>query len=266
MQDELKLAREARLKRSKTKRKKTSGKGDGPDTDEADHHAAVAALLTDLLPKTPAPEPVIKEPPTPEQTTEEAASSGFSALGAVAPKIIIVDGKMVIDQSSLQMQSAPMIDPSTQVGVRDQVQHITSASFQKRTQTEKWSAEEIDRFYMALRQCGTDFTMIEQFFPDRDRRQIRNRYKKEEKENPEKIEWAIKNRLALDTKAFQALIAAKRAKRGEPASTGKKTDTDVKSDTGGDQAATATRELANQIRANVTRNETDEELLADHGI
>lgn len=51
----------------------------------------------------------------------------------------------------------------------------------------------------ALRQYGTDFTIIEKLFPTRTRRQIKNKFKKEEKDNLAKIDFALKNRLPIGT-------------------------------------------------------------------
>jgi hypothetical protein len=44
-----------------------------------------------------------------------------------------------------------------------------------RTKTTRWTPEETRRFYMALRQCGTDFTTMELMFPTRDRAQLKVR-------------------------------------------------------------------------------------------
>lgn len=46
---------------------------------------------------------------------------------------------------------------------------------------------------------GTDFSMIAQSFPNRNRSQIKNKYLREEKENPKKIEEAINKTCFLDT-------------------------------------------------------------------
>jgi hypothetical protein len=46
-------------------------------------------------------------------------------------------------------------------------------------------------------------------FPDRTRTQIRNKFKKEEKENNKEIEWALNHRLPLDVDAVAKGIATK---------------------------------------------------------
>ena len=50
-----------------------------------------------------------------------------------------------------------------------------SSTRQHRTKTTRWTPDETRRFYMALRQCGTDFTTMELMFPTRDRAQLKVR-------------------------------------------------------------------------------------------
>jgi transcription factor TFIIIB component B'' len=40
---------------------------------------------------------------------------------------------------------------------------------------ERWAKEETDLFFRALRHFGTDFTLIAQLFPKRDRKHIKNK-------------------------------------------------------------------------------------------
>jgi hypothetical protein len=53
--------------------------------------------------------------------------------------------------------------------------------------------------------CGTDFSLIAKFFPTRTRRHIRNKYKKEERSNEERIEEALRNPKKLDIEKFRRL-------------------------------------------------------------
>ncbi|KAL0427926.1 UNVERIFIED_CONTAM: hypothetical protein Slati_2967400 [Sesamum latifolium] len=47
---------------------------------------------------------------------------------------------------------------------------------------------------MAVRQFGTDLSMIQQLFPDRTRRQVKLKYKKEERQHPLRLREALTNR------------------------------------------------------------------------
>ncbi|KAI5185061.1 hypothetical protein NEHOM01_0566 [Nematocida homosporus] len=71
---------------------------------------------------------------------------------------------------------------------------VTSFSYGKAyTKRGKWSKEETLLFYQALSLCGTDFTLLGKIFTDKERRQLKNKFSKEEKESPEKITFALAN-------------------------------------------------------------------------
>ncbi|KAJ0077619.1 hypothetical protein Patl1_36484 [Pistacia atlantica] len=63
---------------------------------------------------------------------------------------------------------------------RVQSSHFNYQSFMKKTPTVRWSKQDTDLFYEAVRQFGTDLSMIQQLFPGRTRQQIKLKYKKEE--------------------------------------------------------------------------------------
>jgi len=56
---------------------------------------------------------------------------------------------------------------------------------------------------VALRQCGSDFTLIQKLFPTRSRKQIRNKFKKEERLHPKLVDYAFKHPLPFDLDAFR---------------------------------------------------------------
>jgi len=68
----------------------------------------------------------------------------------------------------------------------------TIASFTNRASCERWPPEETALFYRALRAFGQNYSMIEQLFPNRNRKQIKNKFKKEERSNPALIEAALR--------------------------------------------------------------------------
>lgn len=69
---------------------------------------------------------------------------------------------------------------------------------------DRWSAEQTEKFYLALSKCGTDFEMMSIVLWElgKTRAQIKNKFVKEDKENPEKVERALVNRLPLDVNEF----------------------------------------------------------------
>ncbi|KAL0322132.1 UNVERIFIED_CONTAM: hypothetical protein Scaly_2509600 [Sesamum calycinum] len=60
-------------------------------------------------------------------------------------------------------------------------------------------------FDLAVRQFGTDLSMIQQLFPDRTRRQVKLKYKKEERQHPLRLRDALTNR-TKDHSHFEKVI------------------------------------------------------------
>jgi hypothetical protein len=48
------------------------------------------------------------------------------------------------------------------------------------------------RFYQALKMCGTDFTLIARVFPNRDRDDIKRKFKTEDKANRTLVDSALR--------------------------------------------------------------------------
>ncbi|KAG4386244.1 hypothetical protein AAZX31_11G010700 [Glycine max] len=65
---------------------------------------------------------------------------------------------------------------------------------EKKTPRGKWSKQETELFYEAVREMGTDFSVIQKtFFPDKTRHQIKLKYKKEERQQPLQLTDAVNN-------------------------------------------------------------------------
>ncbi|MED6204562.1 hypothetical protein PIB30_010112 [Stylosanthes scabra] len=78
-------------------------------------------------------------------------------------------------------------------------------SFMEKTPRGKWTKHDNELFYEAVRQFGTDFSMIQQLFPDRSRHQIKLKFKKEERQHPLRLADAVNNR-SKDHFHFKMLI------------------------------------------------------------
>jgi len=52
----------------------------------------------------------------------------------------------------------------------------------KRRRMVRWTPEETKRFFYALRLCGTDFSLMEPMFPNRDRKDLKLKYSREDKD------------------------------------------------------------------------------------
>lgn len=114
----------------------------------------------------------------------------------VAPQVIIDKyGNIIVDQASLvvsaTVQAAEGDHDATTVEMPSSDAHVTSASFKKRDGPVKWSDGETARFYEALRSFGTDFSLMQHIFPSRSRGMLKRKFKREERENAEKVDQAL---------------------------------------------------------------------------
>lgn len=125
------------------------------------------------------------------------------------------DGRIIINQESQmlqQIQTPDVVRTEVEGGQR----HITSATYAKRPRGDKWKFEDVELLYHAISLCGTDFSMVEVFFPTRTRAQVKARFKKEEKTCPDRIERAIAARAPINVGEFKELIALKKLFTTDP--------------------------------------------------
>ncbi|XP_049862691.1 titin homolog isoform X2 [Schistocerca gregaria] len=76
-------------------------------------------------------------------------------------------------------------------------------SKKRKSKTKDWNREETLRFYRALHTVGTDFLVMQSLFPKFTRKDLKDRYKKEEKINRELVEKALRNPLTFDLTELQ---------------------------------------------------------------
>uniref|UniRef100_A0A096M8B7 Zgc:162472 n=1 Tax=Poecilia formosa TaxID=48698 RepID=A0A096M8B7_POEFO len=127
-----------------------------------------------------------ERPPVPEVTP---------AKSLMVPQLKVAeDGSLIIDEESLtvEVQRAKGPNPaSDRDPIFERGSTTTYSSFRKSNYSKPWSIEETDMFYLAVSMVGTDFSMICQLFPHRGRSEIKNKFKKEERENSWRIDKAF---------------------------------------------------------------------------
>jgi hypothetical protein len=118
------------------------------------------------------------------------------------PEIVLKDGRVQIalpcseDNERENRRELEIVKP-------EKKKVTTSTSFKKINHTEKWTEKETEKFYRALELFGTDFSMIARVFKNRNRNQIKNKFLREEKLAPEKVNDAFKEAQASN---FQRLF------------------------------------------------------------
>ena len=144
--------------------------------------------------------------PPPESTEERlerlahenAASRPAPARHAM--QVRVVNGQIVLDEETLQVDRRELVEndePREIIEESSLTRRINAATWGKREKPERWDPESTDKFYQGLAMFGTDFELVSGLFPDRSRRQIKNKFNAEERKNPAKVTNALKNRIAV---------------------------------------------------------------------
>lgn len=75
---------------------------------------------------------------------------------------------------------------------------MSSLDYKKRDSTDRWSKQDTQKFYMALQLMGTDFDLVETLFEGkRTRKQIKNKFNKEQRADMAKINKLLEDRIEL---------------------------------------------------------------------
>ncbi|KAJ1936129.1 hypothetical protein GGF37_005731 [Kickxella alabastrina] len=131
----------------------------------------------------PAQAGVVKAPPVPSKVDSQPQT-----VNRMAAQVRIVDGQVVIDTDSLVVNRSDMAggtgEPLDVVDESARTQFTNSLTYVvQRTSRKRWKPEETEMFYQKLRIYGTDFQMLAAELPGRNRYDVRNKFKVEERKN-----------------------------------------------------------------------------------
>ena len=122
------------------------------------------------------------------------------------PQLRIVNGQMVVDQASLivdrRAEASRNDDTLEEVEEDDLTARVNSHSWLydnrrdpaergRPLKSDRWTSDQTEAFYDALRMFGTDFYIISCMFPGKTRRQIKLKFVREEKSNPAAVKAAL---------------------------------------------------------------------------
>lgn len=148
---------------------------------------------------------------TTDQRLERLAPHANETRHAV-PEAVIVDGQIVIDDASLLIDRHALAaaernaEQLESVEENDLTRRVTQASWGKRDKSGGWGELLTDQFYDGLRMFGTDFNMISKMFLGRTRHSVKLKFNKEERDDPVRIENALKGeRMPVDMAEFQKM-------------------------------------------------------------
>ncbi|KAF7542540.1 hypothetical protein G7Z17_g11486 [Cylindrodendrum hubeiense] len=152
--------------------------------------------------------------PGPKKDSPAATSAPAPASG---PQFRIVDGQIVVDQSSLAVdrhaRAAAALGDMETVEENDFTRLITSNSFMNTSKLKGpniWTDPETELFYRGLRMFGTDFEMISKMFPGKQRRHIKLKFNREERHCPRRIDAALigEKTIKMDLDEYKAFTGA----------------------------------------------------------
>ena len=118
----------------------------------------------------------------------EMPASDSLTTNPIVPRVHMVNGVVMINEDSMLFIPEAKVDDLKRSNAIDEAQsRVTSASYSKRTVSLRWDVQDTLKFYRLLRRFGANFAMIQRSFPDRTRRQIKNKYAKELSTHPSLI-------------------------------------------------------------------------------
>lgn len=152
--------------------------------------------------------------PGPKKDSPATTSAPAPASG---PQFRIVDGQIVVDQSSLAVdrhaRAAAVLGDMETVEENDFTRLITSNSFMNTSKLKGpniWTDPETELFYRGLRMFGTDFEMISKMFPGKQRRHIKLKFNREERHRPRRIDAALigEKTIKMDLDEYKAFTGS----------------------------------------------------------
>ncbi|KAL4067378.1 hypothetical protein V8B97DRAFT_1977599 [Scleroderma yunnanense] len=151
--------------------------------------------------------------PSARTETSEATGNGFDYSQNISTSKYHVqvrigpNGETIIDEESLFVDRNAEEETAnyTHVEESDVTKFINSGSYGKRFRGSRWSAEETELFYDALSQFGENYELISYVLPGRDRKACKNKFKAEDKRNPSRINYCLKNRRPYDIQTLSRM-------------------------------------------------------------
>ncbi|XP_072376663.1 uncharacterized protein Bdp1 [Diabrotica undecimpunctata] len=121
-------------------------------------------------------------------------------------EIILDEQSLVVERKEVQRQREEM--EKTKIIDADRMK-TGYGIYKKHKRTKAWTHEETIMFYTVLNTVGTDFMAVTEFFPNRSRRDVKAKFKKEEKVNRHLIDKALGEPYRFDLDDLKHDIAAK---------------------------------------------------------
>ncbi|XP_037708330.1 transcription factor TFIIIB component B'' [Drosophila subpulchrella] len=135
-------------------------------------------------------------------TDQLLEAKGESTSAMLVPQLKLdANGEMIIDEKTLEIETTAEVEArkvlaNSSLILMDETTG-DNGFYKRHKRTPFWTSDETVRFYRSLQIIGTDFSLMCQMFPTRSRRDLKLKYKKEERTNGQLI-----NKALLYPKAF----------------------------------------------------------------
>ena len=156
-----------------------------------------------------------------EQVEDEEEEEDPDALvaSAAAPRVRVVNGEVVLDEDSLQIERE-VEDTSDRPVIQedDRSRAMASAAYSKRKSAGRWSKKETDKFFdvralslamqlttQLLEQFGQNFELISMLLPGRTRAMCIRKLAREDRIDSARVDKAIRARKPIDKDALAAI-------------------------------------------------------------
>ncbi|KAI4467694.1 rna polymerase iii transcription initiation factor b [Holotrichia oblita] len=130
-----------------------------------------------------------------EEKVDDPQPASESDNELPAPQIKVgPNGEIIVDEKSLIIENTETKKGRQALQMSEVVDGDDDMSYgiyKRIKRTKEWTKEETLRFYRALNTIGTDFTMMCELFPNRTRRELKMKFKKEERLNQSLINKAV---------------------------------------------------------------------------
>ncbi|KAI8813855.1 hypothetical protein BJ742DRAFT_787700, partial [Cladochytrium replicatum] len=161
-----------------------------------------------------------------------SSSVRSTGAAAAAPRVRLVDGRLVVDTLSLVIEEEAEEELEMENVEEGSNEYITSQSFRRPTAGHTtWNKADTERFYQGLAYFGTNFTMIAMMFSKKKAKHIKNKFNVEERKNPKKVTKALRQRRTPDEELLEQIRQERTArKEAELAALQKSDDEDGEGD------------------------------------
>ncbi|CAB3228907.1 unnamed protein product [Arctia plantaginis] len=150
-----------------------------------------------------------KSAPEPEKNPDDPPAPASDA--APVPQIKLgPNGEIILDEQSLVIKQSEKRTVSSSVVIEGSWTGLGSGRYKRGPRTAEWNNAETVRFYRALAALGTDFMLMERLFPGRTRRDLKLKFKKEERVNAAQVDKALRTSSKWDATKLEEEFTAER--------------------------------------------------------